>query len=493
MLADIETDGMRVNHTRDPPGQKCVYIIPGDKEKEVYRLTTYRQFPMHVPVNVMLLATLGFLYTGFKDRIKCFRCGQCVEGLNGTEDMSLPGWHKPDCEFANGTDTTNVPLRRLTEGPSHRSISPPSNMETNISAGELLNSATVNTSQQVETPNNLSVHQTPAAGPLNQTATVHRPSPPTPSAIVQSTRATEPGNSFPGTSLFPCNDPLNPHMRSESARLQTYLDNIRNWPSQQVLATPQQLSKAGLFYLGERDRVKCWYCNGGLQNWNRDDDAWFEHAKWFPECEFVLQQKGPEYVHNIVSMFPTLRRPAMPRQNRSLPQVTQSYANTPAPINGAPEIIDPREELRKLKALVDEEMTSSEIVPEVIMMGFEVTQIRNAIQRNQEINKTRFTSATDLVDAIINSDPNTELPDLEEEEPAPLDVPSTSAAAPEDTSSELRRLEKSKICRVCKKEEAAVVLLPCGHLSCCVTCSNNVKKCPVCKFSVKDTVRSYIV
>ena len=34
--------------------------------------------------------------------------------------------------------------------------------------------------------------------------------------------------------------------------------------------------------LGQRDRVKCWYCNGGLQNWERDDDAWTEHAKWFP-------------------------------------------------------------------------------------------------------------------------------------------------------------------------------------------------------------------
>jgi len=35
-------------------------------------------------------------------------------------------------------------------------------------------------------------------------------------------------------------------------------------------------------YLGERDRVKCWYCNGGLQNWDPDDEPWTEHAKWFP-------------------------------------------------------------------------------------------------------------------------------------------------------------------------------------------------------------------
>jgi len=34
---------------------------------------------------------------------------------------------------------------------------------------------------------------------------------------------------------------------------------------------------------GERDRVKCWYCNGGLQNWERNDVPWEEHAKWFPK------------------------------------------------------------------------------------------------------------------------------------------------------------------------------------------------------------------
>ena len=37
-----------------------------------------------------------------------------------------------------------------------------------------------------------------------------------------------------------------------------------------------------VFLVGERDRVKCWYCNGGLQNWERNDIPWEEHAKWFP-------------------------------------------------------------------------------------------------------------------------------------------------------------------------------------------------------------------
>ena len=109
--------------------------------------------------------------------------------------------------------------------------------------------------------------------------------------------------------VFQCLQPINPHMRSTEMRIQTFLDNSSTWPAHR--ATPTEIADAGMYYLGERDRVKCWYCNGGLQNWERDDLPWEEHAKWFPLCEFVLQQKGIDYVDRIVSNFPNLRRPAL--------------------------------------------------------------------------------------------------------------------------------------------------------------------------------------
>ena len=123
-------------------------------------------------------------------------------------------------------------------------------------------------------------------------------------------------------SIFPCLHPVNPHMRGSQARLQTFLDNSSIWPAHRIRATPQQIVNAGMYYLGERDRVKCWYCNGGLQNWERDDDPMEEHAKWFPLCEFVLQQKGPDYVHQIVLRNPGLRRPNL--YNPSSGQAAQS-------------------------------------------------------------------------------------------------------------------------------------------------------------------------
>jgi len=40
-------------------------------------------------------------------------------------------------------------------------------------------------------------------------------------------------------------------------------------------------------------------CDGGLQRWDGDDDPWVEHARWFPTCTFVLEQKGQDYIDMV--------------------------------------------------------------------------------------------------------------------------------------------------------------------------------------------------
>ncbi len=32
---------------------------------------------------------------------------------------------------------------------------------------------------------------------------------------------------------------------------------------------------------GLSDQVKCFYCDGGLRNWQPHDEPWTEHARWF--------------------------------------------------------------------------------------------------------------------------------------------------------------------------------------------------------------------
>ncbi|NXF32018.1 BIR7B protein, partial [Nyctibius bracteatus] len=90
------------------------------------------------------------------------------------------------------------------------------------------------------------------------------------------------------------NEPEYPEMVTEEMRLSTF----RNWP-QYTDMHPEQLARAGFFYTGEDDVVRCFYCDGGVRNWSFGDDPWREHAKWYPGCEFLLRSRGREFVSSF--------------------------------------------------------------------------------------------------------------------------------------------------------------------------------------------------
>uniref|UniRef100_A0A8C2XL77 RING-type E3 ubiquitin transferase n=1 Tax=Cyclopterus lumpus TaxID=8103 RepID=A0A8C2XL77_CYCLU len=85
-----------------------------------------------------------------------------------------------------------------------------------------------------------------------------------------------------------------PEMEAEDSRLTTF----HNWPTE-ASVQPDVLARAGFFYTGHGDNVKCFHCDGGLRNWEPGDDPWQEHAKWFPRCEFLIQERGQDYISDI--------------------------------------------------------------------------------------------------------------------------------------------------------------------------------------------------
>ena len=76
-------------------------------------------------------------------------------------------------------------------------------------------------------------------------------------------------------------------MKEERSRLLTFRDA---W-SQEVPVTPAQLARAGFFFTGVADRVKCAFCFGALRNWEDGDCAMREHALYFPNCPFVIGEE----------------------------------------------------------------------------------------------------------------------------------------------------------------------------------------------------------
>ncbi|XP_068272356.1 baculoviral IAP repeat-containing protein 7 [Nyctibius grandis] len=134
-------------------------------------------------------------------------------------------------------------------------------------------------------------------------------------------------------------EPENPDMVTEEMRLSTF----QNWP-QYTDMHPEQLARAGFFYTGESDVVRCFYCDGGVRNWSFGDDPWREHAKWYPGCEFLLQSRGREFISSVQdSVSSTLLSP-----RDSWDQTEQDLSASQDAVQRATETSSSREEVQSL-------------------------------------------------------------------------------------------------------------------------------------------------
>ncbi|NXO18795.1 BIR protein, partial [Oriolus oriolus] len=57
---------------------------------------------------------------------------------------------------------------------------------------------------------------------------------------------------------------------------------------------------------------------------------------------------------------------------------------------------------------------------------------------------------------------------------------------------QLRRLQEERTCKVCMDREVSIVFIPCGHLVVCKECAPSLRKCPICRGTIKGTVRTFL-
>ena len=50
---------------------------------------------------------------------------------------------------------------------------------------------------------------------------------------------------------------------------------------------------------GVGDSVRCYFCGGGLRNWEQGDVPMEEHGKWYPKCPHVMLVKGQGYIEKL--------------------------------------------------------------------------------------------------------------------------------------------------------------------------------------------------
>jgi baculoviral IAP repeat-containing protein 1 len=90
----------------------------------------------------------------------------------------------------------------------------------------------------------------------------------------------------------------------EAGRLDTF---VGDWPhADNSTCSKTQMSKAGFYYTGKRDCVRCYVCQVKLEDWNpQEDEPWKKHAEAAPGCEFakMAKEEGKLTVEEWLDVF----------------------------------------------------------------------------------------------------------------------------------------------------------------------------------------------
>ncbi|XP_076024301.1 baculoviral IAP repeat-containing protein 2 [Genypterus blacodes] len=176
----------------------------------------------------------------------------------------------------------------------------------------------------------------------------------------------------------------NPAMQQSDERLLTFV----NWPSR-IPVRPDQLSKAGFYYAGRNDDVKCFSCDGGLRCWESGDDPWVEHAKWFPRCEYLLQEKGQNFVHQIQARFPRLFEQLLTNGDTS----SREFVDPPVVHLG------PGEERSE-----DAVMMNTPVIKSALEMGFDRSLVKQTVQSKILTSGENYKTVQELVCDLLSAE-----------------------------------------------------------------------------------------
>ncbi|EDL37695.1 mCG141315, partial [Mus musculus] len=57
---------------------------------------------------------------------------------------------------------------------------------------------------------------------------------------------------------------------------------------------------------------------------------------------------------------------------------------------------------------------------------------------------------------------------------------------------QLRKLQEERMCKEYMDQEVSILFIPCGHLVVCKDCAPSLRKCPICRGTIKGIVRTFL-
>ncbi|XP_075040472.1 E3 ubiquitin-protein ligase XIAP isoform X2 [Mixophyes fleayi] len=455
-----------------------------DYSDESNRISSFTNFPSSCPISAPALARAGFYYTGTKDLVECFSCKAMVEGWQHGD--TAIGKHRkisPNCKFINAFNLrsdcvqTHAPVSQNTDPHlvnncatndfSHKSSS-------EIQADFLLRTGRVVDESEPKYPRyiNMCTEEARLKTFTNWPSYVRL----TPKELANAglfytgsndqvkcfccggklmnwepsdVAWTEHRKHFPdcffvlgrdvGNVAYESNN-LSSNTRRGSevpehpamGQYKTRLESLANYS---YAVNKETLARAGFYSTGGNDATRCFYCGGELKDWKVKDDPWELHARWYPGCKFLVDEKGQHFINNV-------------QLNRTLPNKLASTTDIPPAL---PE---------------DSELMKNSLVINAQQMGFHLEEIKKLMLKRIENTGENYKSMEVLISDLLNS--QTENGDAKH-----IEIENS-------IEEKLRKLEEEKICKVCMDKAVSIVFIPCGHLVACSDCAEVLDKCPIC-------------
>lgn len=255
--------------------------------------------------------------------------------------------------------------------------------------------------------------------------------------------------------------------------LDARIRSFANWPSVDIQSA-EVLASAGFYYQNVEDQVMCFQCSGGLRSWQREDDAWFEHARWFPECEFVQLVKGQQYIDQVQqqqrpSLSDVMNSDIVKKALELGLSLDKIRAATKSQLEQFSRPFRSTDEL--VNAVLEREELQGGVVPTSTgdegAAGTTVSQTSDKVPSNSREIAQIDGSVSEKVNA---SKSNESMTNSGGESNSKGEAASRAMTKPTNKSrnmsleEENRQLKDARLCKVCMDEDVAVVFLPCGHL-----------------------------
>ncbi|CAI9616074.1 unnamed protein product [Staurois parvus] len=454
------------------PDAACNMEVDKDYSKEAIRMESYAKFPSSCPISAPTLARAGFYYTGIQDRVECFSCKAIAEAWQHGD--TAIGRHRkisPNCKFINAYSSRSEVIQ--TQEPTIQNLNPHLEMncassdtnhkvDSELQADFLLRTGRVVDESEPKYPKYLNMSSEDARLKTfkNWPSYVRVTPKDLANAGLFYTGSNdqvkcfccggklmnwEPGDiawnehrrHFPDCFFVLGRDVGNTRRGSEvpdhpaMSQYKARIDSFANWT---YPINKETLSKAGFYSTDEQDATRCFYCGGELKDWNPRDDPWELHARWYPGCKFLVDEKGQHFINTV--------QLTKPLPSRLVCQLMQMHLS------------------------LDSELMKNPLVVNAQQMGFHLEEIKKLMLKKIKNTGTNYTLMEVLVPDLLSSQ-------TENGSVMPSDIENS-------IEEKLRKLEEEKICKVCMDKAVSVVFIPCGHLVVCSDCAEVLDKCPIC-------------